>query len=384
MSLALDLAKAERLVTPFYYYDIGALKKNLCAIKQYTQEYKIKVHYALKANSNPKILEIISSFGFGADCVSKWEIERALQSGFAAKDIVFAGVGKRDDELIYAIENNISEINAESIEELVVISKIAIRLNKKVNIAIRINPSIDAKTHKLISTALNTSKFGISHNELPQLIELIKNSERLNFIGLHFHVGSQINDMNIYKRLSKAINDYVIFFKKQNIKINSINVGGGVGIDYDNPDYKIEIRIKEFFKTIQHNIKISDEIQLKCELGRSVIGNFGDIITKVLYKKLVNGHEMLVVDASMTELIRPALYNSFHKIEAFKSYKNIKEYTVVGPICESSDTFGEKVKLPELSRGDYLKIRSCGAYAESMASNYNLRPIAKSYFSDEM
>ena len=369
--------------TPFYFYDVEILARNLKIIKTLARKYDFKVHYALKANSNERILKIISANEFGADCVSKYEIERALQNGFHSQDIVFAGVGKRDDEIEFAIHYEISEVNVESIEELIVIQEIAKKLTKKVNVAIRINPFIDAKTHQLITTGMQKSKFGISGKEIPGIIHVLKNSEFLQFVGIHFHIGSQISDFKVYKRLSFVINRYIKLLEKSGLNIRSVNVGGGIAINYGYPDEPIHEKFEAYFKIFYDNIINFKKYQFKCEPGRSVVGNCGDIITRILYKKPVNGHEMLVVDASMTELIRPALYHSFHKIEPLKVNSSIKKYTVVGPICESSDIFGTNIDLPESGRGDLLRIRSCGAYAESMASKYNLRPFAKAYFSDD-
>lgn len=368
--------------TPYYYYDIEGLTNHLDMILTLSKKYNINIHYALKANSNKRLLNVISSFGVGADCVSGNEIKRALKNGFRSKDIVFAGVGKKDNEINFALDHSISEINVESLDELHVIHQLAHKKGKITQVAIRINPGIDVKTHKHITTGAEYSKFGIQKEDIPEAISLLKTSEYLHFVGLHFHLGSQINSFGAYLLLCEVINKNVLLFEENSLIVRSINVGGGLGINYENPDENQYHIFDKFFRVFKYGIKDSERFQLKCELGRSIVGNFGEIVTSVLYKKPLNGHELLIVDASMTELIRPALYNAFHKIESFSNKESNKEYTIAGPICESSDIFGNKVLLPESSRGDLLRIRSCGAYAESMASNYNLRPIAKSYYSD--
>jgi len=363
----------ENTKTPYYYYDINILRNSLQAVVDESSRYNYKVHYAIKANANPDILEIISSYNLGADCVSGNEITRALETGFLSDRIVYAGVGKSDEEIITAIENDIFCFNCESSCEIEVINDIAQTLNKNVNIALRINPNIDAKTHKYITTGLRRNKFGINVEEINSVIDQVNQCENITLIGIHFHIGSQINNMNIFKELCLKINTIQTIFINRKVKIQHINVGGGLGINYEEPEKELIANFKEYFKTFADNLKVAKGQDIHFELGRSIVGQCGFLISKVLYTKETTDSKIAILDAGMSDLLRPALYNAYHKIENINSNGDLELYDIVGPICESADTFGKDVLVNEINRNDLIKIHSVGAYGEVMASEYNLR-----------
>ena len=360
--------------TPFYFYDtsllINTLKQAVAAYKK----YGFYVHYALKANSRPELLQIIQTHLEGADCVSGNEVQRAIDSGFSAKNIVFAGVGKSDAEIDLALKHNIFCFNCESIQELEVIQQRAAKMNTVANIALRINPGVDAQTHQYITTGLEENKFGINPWELEQVIELLKQLPNIKLTGLHFHIGSQITRLDPYKSLCLRVNEINNWFEAKHIIIQHINVGGGLGINYLHPDEAAIPDFEAYFDLFHRFLTLKHGQQLHFELGRSIIGQSGHLVSKVLYIKKGVKTNFAILDAGMTELIRPALYQSVHKIENISSKsKTLLPYDVVGPVCESSDCFGKAVFLPETSRDDIVVIRSAGAYGEVMSSRYNLR-----------
>jgi diaminopimelate decarboxylase len=374
--------KFKKHSTPFYYYDLDVLRATLDIIKEESEKFGNKVHYAIKANSNPKILELISSYGFGADCVSWNEIARAVETGFKPEEIVFAGVGKSDKEIEEALKLGISCFNCESIAEMEVIDSIAMRLNKTARIALRINPNIDAHTHKHITTGIEDSKFGINIRDLDEVKNCLERFKKIKLRGIHFHVGSQVTSMSVFKSLCTRINELQNWFEGHHIFIETINVGGGLGIDYKNPDKTADFR--KYFSLFNELVDLRTGQELHFEPGRSVIGQCGTLISKVLYIKRGGKTRFVVIDAGMTDLIRPALYQAFHKIENLSSDGGLHRYDIVGPVCESADTFAKHIDLPETKRGDIIAIRSAGAYGEAMASRYNLRDLPKSVFSDEI
>lgn len=375
----------EQLRTPFYYYDLNLLQKTLEEINKYSAKENYHVHYAIKANANPEILRIIKESGLGIDCVSGGEVQTALNAGFEPSKIVFAGVGKSDWEIELGLDNNISCFNVESAAELDVIQEIAESKGKTANIALRVNPNVDAHTHHYITTGLAENKFGISLELLDKVIERCITSPNINLQGLHFHIGSQITINEPFKRLCSKINELQKHYEVQGIKFASINVGGGLGIDYDNPDTNPIPDFKSYFETFDKHLELREGQQLHFELGRSIVGQCGSLITKVLYVKEGLKKKFAIVDAGFTELIRPALYEAHHLIENITSQEDATDvYDVVGPICESSDRFGEEEKLPITKRGDLLALRSAGAYGEIMASQYNCRQLPKSYFSTNL
>jgi len=370
-------------LTPFYFYDIDLLKLTLQSAKSEIVKYEnFHIHYAMKANVNKKILQYVNNYGFGADCVSGNEIIAALEAGIAAEKIVFAGVGKTDSEILVALENNIFCFNVESAQELEVINSLASGLNKTAKIALRLNPNINALTHKYITTGTFDTKFGINNNELQLIFEKLADLKNVEIIGLHFHIGSQITDLSVFEELTFAINNSVSHFEQLGFNLQHINVGGGLGIDYQNPN---EIPpFQQYLRIFAEKLHIRPAQQVHFELGRSLVAQCGTLLTKVLYTKQGFKNQFVVVDAGFTELLRPALYNAFHYIENISSKKEIVEYDVVGPICESSDVFGRNIPLNCTERGNLLAIRSVGAYGEVMSSRYNLRTPAIAYYSDEL
>ncbi len=384
------ISKFKNIPTPFYYYDVEVLKQTLDLIKKESDKYGYIVHYATKANANNKILDSIRSYGLGADCVSGNEIKKAIECNFDPKHIVFAGVGKSDAEINIALDHSIFCFNCESLQEMEVINELALAKNKTANIALRINPNVNANTHKYITTGLEENKFGINLWELESVIESLKELKNLKLIGLHFHIGSQITDMSSFKSLCMRVNEIQSWFVSRKIIIENINVGGGWGVDYHEPDKNRFVDFAAYFKLYNDFLELRPGQKVHFELGRAVVAQCGALISKVLYIKKGVCTNFAILDAGMTELMRPALYQAYHKIENLKQYQNTRikyqdvKYDVVGPICESSDCFGKAVNLPETSRGDFIAIRTAGAYGEVMSSSYNLRDRVKSIYSDDL
>ena len=378
------IQKLKEIQTPFYFYDTDILRNTLELVKKEAAKYNYNIHYAVKANANPRILSIIREYGLGADCVSGGEIQAALQAGFPASKIVFAGVGKADWEINLGLENDIFCFNVESIPELENINSLAQEKNKTAAVALRINPEVDAHTHHYITTGLKENKFGINLSQLNAVIETLKKLNNIKLIGLHFHIGSQLTDLTPYHGLCARINDLQEQLAKQRIVVEHINVGGGLGIDYHHPNRQPYPNFKEYFSIFHRLLKLRPEQTLHFEPGRSIVAQCGSLITKVLYVKEGSTKKFAIVDAGMTDLLRPALYQAYHKIENITSEKEIEAYDVVGPICESSDCFGKAVDLNQVQRGDLLAMRSAGAYGEIMASQYNCRQLPKTYFSDNL
>lgn len=378
------ISKFSQIETPFYYYDIKFLQKTLDEIVQESSKKNYKLHYALKANSNDRILQIISNAGLGADCVSGNEITKAVSTGFKSSELVFAGVGKSDKEILTGLTNDILCFNVESKQELEVINSIAISLNKIANVALRINPNINANTHHYITTGLEENKFGINIWELSQVLDLISSLMNIKLIGLHFHIGSQVTDLDVYKGLCLRINEIQKWFSDRNFRFEYLNAGGGLGINYESPDSEPIPDFKSYFEVFEKFLERFPDQQVHFEIGRAIVGQCGSLISKVLYVKEGINTNFIILDAGMTELIRPALYQSYHKIENLTSHGKANRYDVVGPICESSDTFAKYFFLPETERGNLIAIRSTGAYGEVMSSEYNLRDKIQSYFSDQI
>ena len=378
-----NISTINKYKTPFYYYDLSLLQQTLDVVKAESSKYNYHVHYAFKANTNSRIIELIQKSKLGADCVSGNEVKCAIENGFNSAKIVFAGVGKSDDEINYALDKNIFCFNCESMQELEVLNELAILKNKVASIALRINPNVDAHTHKYITTGLEENKFGINPYEFEIVIEKLKKLSSLKLIGLHFHIGSQITDLSPFKKLCAKVNEINTYFLNKGFDLPIINVGGGVGINYHEPDKSAIIDFASYFKVFNDFIELRKHQELHFELGRAIVAQCGSLISKVLYIKNGINTNFAILDAGMTELIRPALYQAFHVIENISSQeKNIIKYDVVGPICESSDCFGKAVELPETKRGDIIAIRSAGAYGEVMSSRYNLRDEVRSYFSE--
>ncbi len=373
----MDIKIFEGVKTPFYYYDKALLEQTLDAIEACTEGTPMRVHYAIKANPDPGILRIISKRGFGADCVSGNEIDLAVECGFDPKKIYYAGVGKTDEEILTGLRHGIGCFNIESIEEISILKQLASKEGKKATVALRVNPNIDAHTHEYITTGLKENKFGIDLRMLDEAIRKVKESESLDLGGLHFHIGSQITITEPFKILCDRINELQVKYKLEGIEFRFFNVGGGFGIDYDNPDENPIPDFASYFDTILSNINLSDGQEVHCELGRAIVGQCGSLISKVVLVK--NGLEksFVIVDAGMSDLIRPALYGAHHKIENISAAPGspMMTYDVVGPICESSDVFGKEETLPVTKRGDLIVFRSAGAYGSAMASRYNMRSL---------
>lgn len=385
MNTNFPINKIHNIKTPFYYYDSGLLRNTLNIIDKEINKYNnYCLHYAIKANSNPKILKIISQYGFGADCVSGGEIQAAIDAGFPVSKIVYAGVGKSDWEINLGLDNDISCFNVESLAELEVINNLASKHNKIANIAFRVNPNIGAHTHANITTGLAENKFGIAMDDLEAIIEKAKRLKNISVIGLHFHIGSQILDMSDFKALCNRVNDIQDKLEQLGIVLKNINVGGGLGINYEHPDEEPIPNFAEYFSTYAKHLRLRTGQKVHFELGRSVVGQCGTLITRLLYVKEGSFKKFAIVDAGMTDLIRPALYHAYHKIENISSSQEAEVYDVVGPICESSDVFAKSVEINKCHRGDIIAIRSAGAYGEVMASQYNCRELPKGYITEEL
>ena len=380
-----DIAKFRSIQTPFFYYDTDLLRETLTTLKVESKNYNdIIVHYAIKANANPKVLNIICQAGLGADCVSGGEILAAIAAGFSVSKIVYAGVGKSDWEINLALDKNIFCFNVESLPELEIINELAMAKKKIANVAFRINPDIEAHTHANITTGLAENKFGIAIESMDHIIKEAYKLENINFIGLHFHIGSQILIMDDFINLCSCINRLQDQLEKQHIVVKHINVGGGLGINYDCPDQNLIPDFKTYFNTYAHHLNLREGQQLHFELGRSIVAQCGSLITRTLYIKQGTQKQFVIVDAGMTDLIRPALYHAYHQIENISSNAPMEVYDVVGPICESSDVFAKSIELNKTKRGDLLAIRSAGAYGETMASQYNCRQLPQGYITEDL
>jgi len=378
----IDIATFANAETPFYYYDLSLLQETLTKCADAANVYNFHVHYAMKANFNQRILEKIQAVGFGADCVSGGEVSKALEIGFDKGKVVFAGVGKSDKEINLALDNDIFCFNVESVQELEVINELAAKKGKVARVAIRINPNVDAYTHHNITTGLDENKFGVNSWDLPACAEMLKQSANLQFIGIHFHIGSQITNLDVYKNLCVRVNEFAVWFEEKGFTVKVLNVGGGLGIDYYNPDQQIP-DFEAYFKIFNDFLDKRPNQEVHFELGRALVGQSSSLISKVLYVKNGKKKNFIILDAGMTELMRPALYQAYHKIQNVSKLAESNEvkYDVVGPICESTDCFGKEVELPETFRGDLIALRSTGAYGEVMASHYNLRDEIRSVYS---
>ncbi len=425
-----------QLETPFYYYDLDLLKASLKACSDAAFKHHFQVHYAMKANFNPRVLDTIQNFGFGADCVSGNEVLAAIKHGFKREKVVFAGVGKSDKEINLALDQDIFCFNVESVQELQIINDLAAAKNKIAQIAIRINPNVDAHTHHYITTGLEENKFGINSWELSAVAEKLRECENLLFLGIHFHVGSQINDLDVFRNLCLKVNEMQLWFQEEGFTVKVLNVGGGLGVDYYQPDKNSICNFESYFQVFKDFLQINPNQEVHFELGRALVAQSSSLISRVLYVKNGIKKNFLILDAGMTELMRPMLYQAYHEIEnlsagsgarfevsgmsgedisdqpsaiSFEQGTENEEavshqpsatshepsaqisspaphtsqlYDVVGPICESTDCFRKDVALPESKRGDLIAIRTAGAYGEVMASGYNLRDLVQSVYSE--
>lgn len=375
--------------TPFYYYDMDLLEQTLTAARQSADARGFHVHYALKANFNNRLLDCIRDMGFGADCVSGNEVRQAIEAGFDPAKIVFAGVGKSDKEITYALSKDIFAFNVESIQELEVIDALAAALGKKARVALRINPNVDAHTHQYITTGLDENKFGIAHWQLADAIETLRQCPHIELVGIHFHVGSQITDLNVFKSLCVKANELNNWFDERGFRLTVLNVGGGLGVDYYEPDARPIPDFQAYFSVFDEFLERKPGQEVHFELGRALVSQCGSLLSRVLYVKNGIKKNFAIIDAGMTELLRPALYQAYHRIENLTANTETTRgdaihYDVVGPICESSDCFGKEVLLPQTNRGDLIAIRTAGAYGEVMASRYNLREEIRYVYSDKL
>lgn len=377
--------KFKALQTPFYYYDSNVLRQTLRSIENEVARHdNWYVHYAVKANANPKLLRIIREAGLGADCVSGGEIEASLRAGFPNSKIVFAGVGKSDWEINLGLDNDIFCFNVESIPELEVINDLASAKGKVARVAFRLNPNVGAHTHANITTGLAENKFGIAMRDMVPVIEHAQQLKNVQVVGLHFHIGSQILDMGDFQALCNRINDLQEELERHHIRLEHINVGGGLGVDYEHPNRLPIPDFHAYFETYAKKLKLRPGQTLHFELGRAVVAQCGSLITRTLFIKEGAVKKFAIVDAGFTDLVRPALYQAYHKIENICSDEPKETYDVVGPICESTDVFAKQIDLNSTKRGDYLAIRSAGAYGEIMASQYNCRRLPIGYLSDDL
>ena len=377
------IEKWGNLTTPFYFYDTTLLKNTLEAMKKETDKYNFCQHYAIKANANPRILKLIASYGFGADCVSGGEVRAAIEAGFPADKVVFAGVGKADWEINLALDADIFCFNVESLAELYIINELAIAKDKTARVEFRVNPNVDAHTHAKITTGLSENKFGINMSQISSVIKEANTLSNIEVVGLHFHIGSQITDMSAFKDLCIKANELQDELEKEGITFPNMNFGGGLGIDYHHPNHINIPDFENYFAVFNKLVNRREGQNIHFELGRAVVGQCGNLISRVLYVKEGEVKRFAILDAGFTELIRPAMYDAYHRIENLSSNLAEKEYDVVGPICESSDVFGKNVMLNEVKRGDIIALRSAGAYGEVMSSQYNLRNLPNSYFSED-
>ncbi|MBD1391513.1 diaminopimelate decarboxylase [Mucilaginibacter glaciei] len=379
--------------TPFYYYDLNALKQTLDACRDASAKHNFHVHYAMKANFNSRVIDTIQSYGFGADCVSGNEVKAAIAHGFGKDKVVFAGVGKSDKEINLALDADIFCFNVESVQELEIINDLAAAKGKTAGIAIRINPNVDAHTHHYITTGLDENKFGINTWQLNDVAAMLRKCANLRFLGIHFHIGSQITDMEVYRSLCIRINEMQDWFENQGFAVAILNAGGGLGVDYYNPDTNPVPDFESYFSIFKKFLNVKPGQEVHFELGRALVAQSASLISRVLYVKNGQKKNFLILDAGMTELMRPMLYQAYHAIEnlsqkskddnsAMEHPKSEIKYDVVGPICESTDCFRKDVDLPQSYRGDLIAIRTAGAYGEVMASGYNLRDLVQSIYSE--
>ncbi len=377
------LEELRKIETPYYYYDMSLLRSTLQTVAEQAGKYGFYVHYAIKANPNHKILETVRNYGLGVDCVSGGEIRAALDAGFTGGQIMFAGVGKTDAEIELALDANIKCFNVESVPELENINAIASRMNRMAHVAVRINPDVDAHTHQYITTGLKENKFGIGLDLLDEFVAKALKMKNIDLCGVHFHIGSQICDKEPFEMLCDKVTDVLAAMEKAGALISIVDVGGGLGIDYNDPDANSMADFESYFKLFADRLRLKPGQQLHFEPGRSIVGQCGSLITKVLYVKEGASKKFIIVDAGMNDLMRPALYRAHHKIDNLTSTSAVDDvYDVVGPVCESADCFAADERLPLTERGDLLAIRSAGAYGEAMASCYNCRKLPASIFSD--
>jgi len=369
----------EKFDTPLFCYSVSQIEHNYVELQKAFKKVKPLICYALKANFNSNIIKILSNLGCGIDVVSNGELQKSLKNGVDNQKIVFSGVGKTNKEIEIAIKKNIKQINVESIEELEEIAIICKRLNKTINICLRVNPNEDAKTHEKISTGRSEDKFGILDKNVYEIFKKYKRNKFIKIMGLSIHIGSQIVLLEPFYEAFKKIKLQILKLKKEGFDISSLDLGGGVGIKYNDKNKILDI--KSYAQVIDELFSDLD-IEIIIEPGRYLVGSSGIILSRVIRTKSGKNKDFAIIDAGMDNLIRPALYGAEHKIIPVKKKgeKNLKIYDIVGPICETSDVFIKKMKIHRLNSDDLVVICSTGAYSSCMASNYNLREPAKEVF----
>ena len=361
---------ASEYKTPLYVYDLDYMSEQYQELKEAFKGRKSILAYAVKANSNLSVVKHFANLGSGADCVSIGEVRRAFLAGIPAYKIIFSGVGKSDDEIREAIAKDILYINVESEAELFRVESIAKELNKTSRISIRVNPNIDPKTHPYISTGLHDNKFGVDINTAKRMYIFSKNSEALDPVGVHFHIGSQLTHLEPIYESAVIVADMVRSLEAIDIELKFFDIGGGLGITYDD---EVTIKPYDYAQAILGTLKGLD-LTVICEPGRFLTANAGYFLTKVLYEKQNGVKKFVVVDGAMNDLLRPSLYSAYHKIEAVTdSASDVRNVDIVGPVCESGDFFAKDYPLPELNHNDLLVVHSAGAYGFGMGSNYNTR-----------
>ena len=372
--------------TPFYLYDMGLLERTLSAVVEESGKYGYGVHYALKSNFEPRVCELVRRYGLGVDCVSGNEVRFAVEAGFPASKVVYAGVGKSDAEINYGLGQGIFAFNCESRQEVQVINELAGRMGKVANIALRINPDVDPHSHRYISTGQADSKFGISYREISELSAELGGMANVRVTGLHFHIGSQIRNMQVFEKLCRRVNVLYEWFAEQGFALEHVNVGGGLGVDYENPEGEPIPGFAAYFGVFHRNLRLGPGCRVHFELGRSITAQCGELISRVMFTKTTaTGRSVAIIDASMTDLVRPALYQAQHSVENLDGAgRGPQSYILAGTVCETSDVFRDNVVLPELRRGDLVSIKTAGAYGSVMASRYNMHDLAPAVFSDEI
>jgi len=376
--------RIQTLETPFWYYDMDLFRRTVDEVVSAADKYGISVHYSLKANYEKRLLEVLKDRKIGVDCVSGNEVQYSIINGVEPAGIVFAGVGKSDKEIVYAMKVGIGSFNCESIEELEIIESLAAKEGLRANVSLRINPEVDAKTHKFITTGLEMDKFGIPKKSVPRAVEVLRRSPHLDFRGLHFHIGSQITDVeNVFINECRSANNIISYFEEQGFDVANIDLGGGLGIDYHNPDSHPIPEFDLWFRTLRENLKLRPGQRIHVEPGRAIVGQCVSLVSRVILVKEGEKKNFVILDTGMNDLLRPALYGAYHKIENLSSKSSeLRLYDIAGPICETADVLAEDRVLPETNRGDLIAIRSAGAYGSVMSSGYNMRTPAYAVFSD--
>jgi len=361
---------SQKYQTPYYVYDFDYISKQYNELKDAFKARKSLISYAVKANSNLSVVKHLGDQGSGADCVSIGEVKRAIKVGIAKYKIIFSGVGKTDDEIREALELDILMINVESEAELHRVAKVAKEIEKIARISIRVNPNVDPKTHPYISTGLHENKFGVDIDTAKRMYVFSKNNENIDPIGIHCHIGSQLTELEPIKESVNIVADLVRNIKSAlKIELSFFDVGGGLGIVYDDETL---INTYDYAQTVLDAL-FGLDITVVCEPGRFLVGNSGTFVTKVLYEKVNGSKRFVIVDGAMNDLIRPSLYDAYHKIEVIGKTEEQSDCNVVGPVCESGDFFAKNIELPKTEHNDLIAIHSAGAYGFTMASNYNTR-----------